>query len=106
MIIPNDDKLNYFLSRLKIKKKRRSGQQQVGSKRSGDNIQDGAEDDQNENASNTNERDVNAAIEQSWADRNLPMSMQSNNGESSRWKKMKTRTSYFWKRRHLHRKIH
>ena len=90
-----------YMDRLKLKKRRR-GQQQVSSKRSGDNIQDGAEEDQTENASNTNTNDdVNAAIEQSWADRNLPLSMQNNNNESSRWKKMKTRTSYFWKRRHL-----
>ena len=91
-----------YMDRLKLKKRRR-GQQQVGSKRSGDNIHDGAEDDQNNDSvsKNTNESDVNAAIEQSWADRNLPLSMQNNNNESSRWKKMKTRTSYFWKRRHL-----
>ena len=71
-----------YMDRLKLKKRRR-GQQQVGSKRSGDNIQDGAEDDQNENASNTNERDVNAAIEQSWADRNLPIPMQNNNNNNN-----------------------
>lgn len=45
---------------------------------------------------------VNAALEKSWADRNLPNSMRDDNDKkgSSRWRKMGIRTSRFWN--HFH----
>ncbi|KAL7533626.1 hypothetical protein ACHAXR_005352 [Thalassiosira sp. AJA248-18] len=50
------------------------------------------------------EMGVNAALEKSWADRNLPNSMRedddNNNNGGSRWRKMGIRTSHFWK--HFH----
>ena len=42
------------------------------------------------------DNDPNAEIENSWKERDLPSSMQ-----QSRWKTMKTRTSYYWERRHF-----
>lgn len=47
--------------------------------------------------------DVNAALERSWADRNLPNSMRNDNETSGgrRWRKMGIRTSELWKK-HFH----
>jgi len=51
------------------------------------------------------ESDANAALEKSWANRNLPNSMRDvddidTGGSGSRWKKMGVRTTRFWKRFH------